>query len=127
VASCFLDITKGYAGVECGRDERVAQRVRSDPLDDAGPAREAAHDPSGCVPVKPSSVAAEQDRTFAAFTHREIYGPRRAWREGNGDGLAALRTIVSVRWPRSRPSFSMSAPHASETRSPFNASRDSRA
>jgi hypothetical protein len=35
--------------------------------------------------------------------------------------------MVSVRWPRSVPSASMLAPVASETRSPFKASREMRA
>lgn len=35
-----------------------------------------------------------------------------------------LRSTVRVRWPRSMPSLSMSAPRASEIRSPLMASSD---
>jgi hypothetical protein len=38
--------------------------------------------------------------------------------------LPPLRVITRVRWPRSIPSASMSAPVASETRSPFSASSE---
>ena len=38
-----------------------------------------------------------------------------------------LRSTVSVRWPRSRPRASMSAPIASEQRKPFRASSEMRA
>ncbi len=41
--------------------------------------------------------------------------------------LPPLRRMVRVRWPRSRPSASMFAPVASETRSPLRASSEMRA
>jgi hypothetical protein len=41
--------------------------------------------------------------------------------------LPPLRVITRVRWPRSRPRCSMSAPVASETRSPLRASSEIRA
>jgi len=43
---------------------------------------------------------------------------------GDGDGLCHPCARWCVRWPRSRPRASMSAPIASETRNPFNASNE---
>ena len=51
---------------------------------------------------------------------------RRAVRGASGmvTTLPPLRVMVRVRWPRSRPSCSMSAPAASDTRRPFRASSE---
>lgn len=62
VRSRFLDVAQRDASVQGGGDERVAQRVRSDPLVDAGAARDPPDDAAGAVPIHPLPVRAQEDR-----------------------------------------------------------------
>src|SRR5258708_20203965 len=101
------------------RDESVAERVRPDGRADAGAASDPADHPGGAVPVQPAAIRSQEDRPVAAFADGQVDRPRRARRQRDADDLAALRAIVTVRWPRSVPSASMLAPVASETRRPF--------
>lgn len=59
---------------------------------------------------------------------RERCSPGSAAVADSGSGLRGrrhpIRVTVSVRWPRSGPKCSMSAPVASDTRSPFSARSD---
>ena len=72
-------------------------------------------------------VSAEEDRPVDSFAHAQVDGSGGAWGERDGDVLAPLRRIRTVRCPRLVESCSMSAPNASEIRSPFNASSDANA
>ena len=90
VAGGFLHVAQRDPGVERGGDERVAQRVRSDPLGDPGAAGDPAHDPAGGVAVEPAAVGGEEDRSFAAFADGQVDGAGGAGRERDGDDLAAL-------------------------------------
>jgi hypothetical protein len=101
--------------------------MRTDRIGDPGASGEAAHDPPSGVPVKTPPVAIEKDRTLRALADGQIDRPGGVRRQRYGDDLAALRRMVRVRWPRSRPSASMSAPNASETRSPLIANSDTSA
>jgi hypothetical protein len=58
VGGRFLYVPQRPFGVECGRDERVPQRVRSDRLGDPGPAGHPAHDPRCAVTVQPPPITA---------------------------------------------------------------------
>ena len=106
-----------------GGDERVPQRVRRDVLGDPGAAGGRADDPPGAVPVQPPPVRQEHGPSVRSPMARSS---ARAVRGASGmvTIFPPLRVIVSVRCPRSRPRCSMSAPVASETRSPFSASSE---
>jgi hypothetical protein len=118
-----LDVAEWNAGVEGSGDERVTERVWPDALGDPGPSGDAAHDPPGGVTVDPCTVGADEDRAVAAFTDCQVDGPGGAGRQGDGDDLAAFAQDRERAVPRSSPRSSMSAPMASETRSPLRASR----
>jgi hypothetical protein len=49
-----------------------------------------ADDPGGAVPVQPLFVRAGEDRSFHALSNGQVDRPRGAWRERDGDNLAAL-------------------------------------
>jgi len=115
----LLHIAQRNPGIERRSDKCVPERVRADRFGDPGAARHLADDPHGAVPVQAAPVSGEEDGAVAAFAGGQVDCPGGARRERDGDNLAALRVIVSVRWPRSRPRCSMSAPVASETRSPY--------
>ena len=98
--------------------------MRRDGLADPGAAGGLTDDPPGAVPVQRRPSAARNiGPSVRSAMARSI---ARAVRGASGivTTLPPLRVIVSVRCPRSRPRCSMSAPVASETRSPFNASRE---
>jgi hypothetical protein len=80
-----------------------------------------ADDPGGAVAVQPLPVCAEEYRSFGALADRQVDGPGGAGREGMATTLPPLRVMTRVRWPRSAPMCSMSAPVASETGKPFSA------
>ena len=120
----FLHVAERDPGVERGGDEGVPQGVRADVLADSGAAGDPADDPGGAVPVEPPSVRGEEQRSFGALADSQVDRPGGARGERDGDDLAPLRVITSVRWPRSSPRCSMSAPVASDTRSPLRASRE---
>jgi hypothetical protein len=90
VGSGFLYVPQGHAGVQGGGDERMPQRMRPDVLVDPGPAGDAADDPPGAVPVQPPPVRREEDRSLASLADSQIDRPRGAWRQRDGDDLAAL-------------------------------------
>ena len=77
------------------------------------------------MPVQPPPVPSQEHRPVCSFPDGQVDRPGRTWRQRNSDHLAALiKKTVRVRRPRSRTRCSMSAPVASETRSPFNASSE---
>ena len=105
-------------------DERVPQRVRPDGLGDPGAAGDLADDPRGAMPVQPPAIGSQEDRPFAAFADGQVDRPRGAWRERDSDDLAALAGDHQGPVPALDAQASMSAPVASETRSPLRASRE---
>jgi len=119
----FLHVAQPDPGVQRRGDERVPQRVRTDRLGDTGAAGHPADDPPSAVPVQPTAIRRQEDRSLAAPTARSI---ARAVRGASGTvtTLPPLRVTTKVRCPRSTPKASMSAPVASDTRSPFNASSE---
>jgi hypothetical protein len=127
VGSGFLDVAQRNPGVQTDGDERMPQRVWADRLGDPGAAGDAADDPPGAVAVQPAPIGGQEDRPFAAITDGQVNCPGGARASGMVTTLPPLRVMTSVRWPRSMPSASMSAPIASETRSPFRASSEIRA
>ena len=90
VAGGFLDVAQGNAGVERRGDERVTQGVGSHALGNPGPSGDAAHDPAGRVSVDPAPVSPGEDRSVAALSDRQVDGPGRPGRQGDGDDLASL-------------------------------------
>ena len=125
VAGGLLHVAERHAGVEGSGDERVTQSMGAHSLGDPRPAGDTAHDPAGRVAIDPLPVGSHEDRPVAAFADRQIDGPSPSVRGASGmvTTLPPLRRMVSVRWPRSSPRSSMSAPMASETHSPLRASR----
>jgi len=120
----LLNVAERDARVERGGDERVPQRVRAGVPGDPRPAGDPADDPGGAVPVQPPPVPA---RKSGPSVRSPIAGSiARAVRGASGmvTTLPPLRLMTRVRWPRSRPRCSMSAPVASGTRSPLSASRE---
>jgi hypothetical protein len=129
VASGLLHVAQRHAGVQTGGggDEGVTQRVRSDPLADPRTASDTSHDPPGGVTVE--ALAIDVEEIGPSTRSPTAKSTARATRGASGivTSFPPLRNTVSVRWPRSRPSASMLAPIASDTRSPFNASSDTNA
>jgi hypothetical protein len=78
------------------------------------------------VAVASLAVASEEDQTVYPFADGQVDRASGAGGRGIVTTLPPLNTVI-VRWPRSRPSASMSAPSASETRRPLIASSDTRA
>lgn len=99
MAGRLLHVAQRYASVEGGGDEGVPQRVRPDSPGGPGASGDASHDPPGGVAVESSTIEVDEDRPVVAFADRQV----------------------------DRPGASMSAPIASDTRSPFNASNDTSA
>jgi hypothetical protein len=85
-----LHIAQWSSGVECGGDERVAQGVGPDAFGDPSRSGDAAHDPSGCVPIDPPPVGSNEGRSFAAFADQEVNGTGRPERQGDGHDFATL-------------------------------------
>ena len=118
----FLDIARRDPRIQRGRDERMSERVRCNDLGD--PARRAALRtirPAPCRSSRRPSAARNTGPPVRSAMARSIARDARG-ASGMVTTLPLLRVIVSVRCPRSRPRYSMSAPVASETRSPFSAS-----
>ena len=86
----FLHVAERDPGVEGGGNERVPQGVRPGRLADPGAAGYPADDPGGAVPVQPLPIGAAEDRPVHALTDGQADRPRRAWRERDGDDLAAV-------------------------------------
>ena len=120
----LLHVAQRHPGIESGGDEGVSQRVGRDGLADPGAADSLGDDPPGAVPVESSPIGARN--TGLSVRSRMARSSARAVRGARGmvTIFPPLRVIVSVRCPRSRPRCSMSAPVASETRSPFSASSE---
>ena len=120
----FLHVAQRDPGIQRSGDERVSQRVRTDVLGD--PARRATRRtirPGPCRSSRRPSPARNTGPSVRSPMARSI---ARAVRGASGmvTTLPPLRVMVSVRWPRSRPRCSMSAPVASDTRRPFWASSE---
>jgi hypothetical protein len=60
----FLDVAERNSGVERGGDERMPQCVRPDRLADPGAAGYPTDGPGGAVPVQPSAIRSQEDRSF---------------------------------------------------------------
>ena len=120
----FLHVAQRDPGIQRGGDERMPQRVRPDGLGDPGAAGDPADDPPGAVPIQPPPVRARN--TGPSVRSPIARSIARAVRGASGmvTTLPPLRVMVSVRWPRSTPRCSMSAPVASDTRRPFRASSE---
>ena len=124
VGGGLLHIAQRNPSIKRGGNKSVPKRVGADVFADVGAAGDLADDPPGAVPVQPPPVIGEEDGAIAAFPGGQVDRPGGARRQRDGDDLAALTGDRQVRCPRSRPRCSMSAPVASETRSPFSASRE---
>jgi len=129
VGSSFLHFAQGNTGVEGGGDERMPQRTRADRPFDPSPLSQPLHDPSRRMSVQATgAMRVQEDGSLVTFTDAQVNGTGGAGCEGDGDDLAPpLRRMVRVLCPRSNPRCSMSAPSASEIRSPFNANRHAKA
>jgi hypothetical protein len=89
-----LDVAQRDPGIQGGCDERMSERVGRDGLGDPRPAGGLADDPPGPVPVYPPPVGGHEQRAVRAFADGQVDGPGGAWRQRDGDDLAALiRTI----------------------------------
>jgi hypothetical protein len=120
----FLHVSQRDPCVQGGVDERVPQGVRPDVLGDPGAARDPADDAPGAVPVESAAFGGEEDRSVAAFPDSEVDragGPRG---ERDGDDLAALTGDGQRAVAAFQAVASISAPVASDTRSPFSASSE---
>ncbi len=123
VAGGELHVSEGDAGIEGGHDERCSQHVRVH-VAEPGAFADGSH-PSLCgTPIEPLPVAAQQDRTFVAFTDGEIDRARGPRDQRDDGGLVAFAddakravTPLECRDP------SMFVAHASDTRSPLRPSR----
>src|ERR1700735_1078020 len=121
-ASCMS--RSGTPRVQGGGNEGVPQGMRPDGLGDPGAAGDPADDPPGAVPVQPTAGPGEEQWSLSTLADRKVDGPGGARGEGMVTTLPPLRVITRVRWPFSMPMASMVAPVASDTRSPFRASRE---
>jgi hypothetical protein len=65
---------------ECGADVLGDPGAAGDPADDAG----------GAVAVQPPPVRSDEEWPFGALSHGQVDGAGGAWRERDGDYLAAL-------------------------------------
>jgi len=94
-------------------------------LVDPGPAGNASDDPTGAVPVQPRPSAAWNigPSTRAPMARSIAHAVRGA--SGIVTTLSPLQVTTMVRCPRSMPRALMSAPVASDTRSPSRASSES--
>jgi hypothetical protein len=89
-----------------------------------GPSGDPADDPGGAVPVRPPPVRSDEQGSLGALAGGQVDRPGSARGERMATTLPPLRVMPSVRCPRSRPRCSMSAPVASDTRSPLRGSRE---
>jgi hypothetical protein len=120
----LLGVLERHAGVEGSGNERVLQGVRPDRLVDPGPTSDTADDPRCAVTVQTVTILGDEDRAGVPVADGQVDGAGGARREGNADGLAALADDSEGAMLRSMPSVSMSAPIASDTRSPLSASSE---
>jgi hypothetical protein len=118
VRGSFLHISERNACIECGGDGRVSQGVRSYVLGDPGPAGRPADDPGGRAGPAVSRQAAR--KIGPSVRSPMARSMARAVRGASGivTTLPPLRVITRVRWPRSTPRASMSAPVASDNAQP---------
>jgi len=72
----------------------------------------------------PLTVCGHEQRSLGALAYRQVDRPGRAGRGRDRDDLAALAGDDQVRWPRSSPRCSMSAPVAPDTRGPLRAGNE---
>ena len=86
----FLHIAQRDPSVQRGGDKRVPQRMRPDRLGDPGAAGHPADHPPSAVPVQPSAISGQEDRSLAALADGQVDRPRGARRERDGDHFAAL-------------------------------------
>jgi hypothetical protein len=86
----FLHVPQRDPSVQRRGDERVPQRVRPDRLGDPGAARDSADDPPGAVPVQPTAIGGQEDRSFGALADGQVDRPRRPWRQRDSYHLAAF-------------------------------------
>ena len=86
----LLHIPERDPSVQRGGDERVPQGVRPDGLGDPRPAGHPPDDPPGAVPVEPAPIGRQEDGSFGALADGQVDRPRGAWRQRDGDHLAAL-------------------------------------
>ena len=120
----FLDVAQRDPSVERGGNEGMPERVGRDDLSDPGATRDPADvRPAPCRSSRRPSAARNTGPPARSPMARSI---ARAVRGASGivTTFPPLRVMISVRCPRSRPRCSMSAPVASETRSPFRASSE---
>jgi hypothetical protein len=116
-----LHVAQRDTGVKGGHDERGAQHVGVNVFE-PGLSADRLDPAVGGAGIEPSPIVASQDRAGGPLPNREVEGAGGAGHQRDRAGLLPLPTIRSVRCPRSNPRSSTSAPHASLTRSPFNAS-----
>jgi hypothetical protein len=90
---------------------------------ESGPMTDRADPTVSGAGIEPSAVVADLDRSRGALADGEVDGAGGARNERDGGGLVPLRTMRSVGCPRSMPSSSRLALHASLTRSPLNLNR----
>ncbi len=90
VGGGFLHVAERDPGVRCCGDECVPGRAGAGGLGDSGASGGPADDPPGAVPVQPPAICGQEDGSFAALADGQVYCPRGAGRERDGDDLAAL-------------------------------------
>lgn len=71
-------------------EPRPGPTQRAHVLGYPGAAGDPADDPPGAMPVQAVSIGSQEDRSFAAFTGREVNGPSGTRGERDGTYLAAL-------------------------------------
>jgi hypothetical protein len=90
VRSGFLHTPQGDAGVQRRGDKRVPQGVRPDRLAEPGAAGDPADDPRRAMPIQPTAIGGQKDRSFGALANSQVNRPRGPWRQRDGDDLGAL-------------------------------------
>jgi len=120
----FLHVPQRDPGVQRGSDERVPQRVRPDRLGDPGTAGHPAHDRP--AQWRSSRCPSPRRKTGPSLRSPMARSIARAVRGASGTvtTLPPLGVTTRVRCPRSTPRAWMSAPTASDTRSPLRASSE---
>ncbi len=79
MTGCFLNVAERDAGIEGGGDERMPQRMRTDLLEDPGPAGDSTHNPGSAVTIETATGTVTEDRTGAALTDGEIDRSGGSW------------------------------------------------
>jgi hypothetical protein len=127
VGGGLLHIPQRHPGVKRGGDEGVPQRVRADVLGDPG--RRVTRRTIRAAPCRSSRRPSPARNSGPSARSPAASSIARAVRGASGmvTTLPPLRVMTRVRCPRSRPRCSMSAPVASDTRSPLSASSEMRA